>query len=186
MKYPLTQPEYFGKWEVKEALINDRTFLVESNGQKGVAKIGRAVAAEVAALKVLDHPNIVKLLDRDLEAPIPYLVTEYHGGQSIECVIERHKPGSNLPKKTPTLSLAQRKKIAKGLHSAFSYLEKMGVKKQDCGMNNILLSDGQPILIDFEGYNPMASLDDSYDRQIAPLLLAIIGVTPFMEYMDNL
>ncbi|MBD3615845.1 MAG: hypothetical protein HUJ22_04665 [Gracilimonas sp.] len=68
----------YGKWKVEKTLKHDRCYLASSDDQKGVIKIGRNIAKEVLALKLVhDHANIVTLLDYDLEAEEPYLVTEF-------------------------------------------------------------------------------------------------------------
>ena len=61
------------------------------------------------------------------------------------------KAGEDLRKilKEEKIGIDERKKIAKGIWSGFKYLEKIGIWHFDLKMENILLVDGIPKIIDF-------------------------------------
>lgn len=102
-----------------------------------MVKIGRAVAREVVNLKRLDHPNVIKLLDYDLEYDVPYLVVEYHPGG--------HITKENLSK----FDLDEKEKIAKKVLDAARYCRSKGMDVYSAD-NIVLTSDHEPIIIDME------------------------------------
>ena len=59
--------------------------------------------------------------------------------------------GENLRKilKEENIGIEERKKIAEGIWKGFVYLEKIGIGHLDLKMENILMADGIPKLIDF-------------------------------------
>src|SRR6266850_7173876 len=50
---------------------------------KNVKRLDR-FRQEIEAIKRLDHPNVIKVIDYNLEGDKPYLVTEYCEGGSLE------------------------------------------------------------------------------------------------------
>jgi len=68
----------FGEWEVLES-IQDRCFVVkqENDSKKYILKKGRRVDREIKLLKELEHPNILTMVDYNLDTDDPYHVTEY-------------------------------------------------------------------------------------------------------------
>lgn len=92
MKYPLTHPENFGKWKVKEfteqaghGMTEFYSYIVtDSTKEDSPDRLLKAptpryidrLKYETKLLEKLKHPNIVKLIDYDLEADIPYKVVE--------------------------------------------------------------------------------------------------------------
>ena len=90
-------PKIYGdRWEIVKPLAEGgqaHTFLViDKKGQgetqyvlkrlKNIKRLDR-FKKEVEAVRNLTHENIVKLIDFDLEAETPYLVTEYCVGGSL-------------------------------------------------------------------------------------------------------
>lgn len=156
----------FGDWEIKNTIRDLRVYEVEKDGQKGIAKMGMGVAMEVSILKRLDHPNIIKIIDSDLYAPIPYMVTEYHSGKSLS---------------SGTLSQVNDQKkdhIVQKLINVTRYCAKKGI---GLGDNDVILStDGEPIVIDFEHNQLIEPHDIRYS-----FLIGIILNTMGSEYLIN-
>ena len=87
--------EKYGKWINKKPLSKGGqsvTFLVVEEGaeEKGFFVLKRLntnrierARKEILAYQKLSHPNIVKLIDCDLDSPKPYLVTEYCEGGDL-------------------------------------------------------------------------------------------------------
>lgn len=107
-------------------------YLVEYNGRKGMAKVHQSVANTVVNLKKLDHPNVVKLLDYDLEYKVPYAITEYHEGETM------------WNKDLTHLNIEKRKSIFKQIVAVVKYCYSKGVF---CDSNFILSGGDKPILI---------------------------------------
>lgn len=95
---------------------------------------------EVAVLGKLDHPNIPKLVEYDFsDANAPWIATEYIEGQTLEEMVEK----GNLFLGMSWIHLLNE------LASILNDLHSKGVVHRDISPGNILVSDGQPFLIDF-------------------------------------
>jgi serine/threonine protein kinase len=138
----MANKQKYGKWEVKEEIYR-HIFLVKRDDQLGALKIDRnpernTIKKEAKILSQLDHPNIVKLLDYDLEAETPYLVTEYHSHHSLSFTDLNDWKTSD------------RRKFFYQYCDAVAYCHSKGIAKYDHKLGNIVLDeDGTPIVIDF-------------------------------------
>lgn len=147
-------------------MIADRYELHEEIGTGGMGTVYRAidtrteqvvavkaVRAEVAdpvmiqrfvqegeALRNLDHPNIVKLLDVMQHDGRHYLVMEYMAGGSLQALL--HQQGQ--------LPLGRAMNIALDLSDALTRAHRLNIIHRDIKPANVLLSaDGTPRLTDF-------------------------------------
>jgi len=97
-------------------------------------------AREIETLIKLDHPNILKILDHNLDCDKPYFVSEYCGGGSLkdgDLVAFKNDIASDVNILLP---------IINGLEEA----HKQGVIHRDIKPANILFrEDGTPVLADF-------------------------------------
>jgi len=95
---------------------------------------------EIEAVRNLNHPNIVRLIDFDVDAPKPYLVTEYCSGGSLD----KAEP---FWKKSPVIALELFQQICEGVGFAHS----QGVIHRDIKPSNIYLrnADGPAVIGDF-------------------------------------
>jgi predicted ATPase len=95
---------------------------------------------EGAALKALEHPNIVKVLEMFEENAEHYLVMELVEGGSLERVLAASAP----------LPLARVLGLALDLSDALSRAHRIGIVHRDLKPANVLLAaDGTPRLCDF-------------------------------------
>jgi len=95
---------------------------------------------EGEALKLLNHPNIVKLLDMFQEDERHYLVMELVEGGSLESSLGR---GSVLP-------IERVLALALDLSDALSRAHRLGIVHRDIKPGNVLVApDGTPRLSDF-------------------------------------
>jgi serine/threonine-protein kinase len=88
---------------------------------------------------LLEHPNIVRLLDSGPEEGAPYLAMEYVFGRRLDQVLREDGPPS-LP---DLLRLAQ--ELAAGMAYAHSH----GVVHRDLKPSNVMLADGHIKIMDF-------------------------------------
>lgn len=97
-------------------------------------------AQEIEAVSNLDHPNIVKLIDFDLSAKKPYLVTEYCSGGSLD-------EADPFWSKSPIKALELFMQICEGIIFAHSH----GVIHRDIKPSNIYLRNekGPAVIGDF-------------------------------------
>jgi eukaryotic-like serine/threonine-protein kinase len=97
-------------------------------------------AREVAALRALSHPNVVRYIDADLSGPKPYLVMEYCEGRSLADV-EHRLVGD------PLAALDLFVQICDGVAAA----HERGIVHRDLKPANVLLrgTSGQAVVADF-------------------------------------
>jgi eukaryotic-like serine/threonine-protein kinase len=95
---------------------------------------------ERQTLAVLDHPNIIKLLDGGTtEEGAPYLVMDYVEGQAIDEYCQSRK-----------LSTTERLRLFRTVCAAVTYAHQNLVVHRDLKPSNILITpDGAPKLLDF-------------------------------------
>lgn len=97
------------------------------------------LAREVDTLELIRHPNVAPVLDADLDGPRPYLVTKYVPGPPLDDYVAENGP----------LSGEALTRIAEGLASALEAIHAAGVVHRDLKPGNVLVLDGEPMLIDF-------------------------------------
>lgn len=142
---------YGNRWEIQSSLGEGgqaHTFIVkdikgdsETNyvlkRLKNLNRIER-FKHEIEAVRNLNHPNIVRLIDFDLDAAKPYLVTEYCSGGSLETA----KP---FWQESPINALELFIHICKGVNFAHS----KGIIHRDLKPSNIFLRGSTPVVGDF-------------------------------------
>lgn len=99
-----------------------------------------ALRNEYQTLSILDHPNIVRVIDltKMVEGALT-LVMERVGGQTLRGWLTSH------PEPEPT---AQRR-LAEDLLAGLEYLEQKSVTHKDLKPENLLVNDGRLTIIDF-------------------------------------
>ena len=98
----------------------------------------RRFRQELEALRRVRGPHLVELLDADVEADLPYLVTRFVPGARLDREVEANGP----------LEPADLRSLARGLADALATLHEAGVVHRDLTPGNVLLVDGSPQLID--------------------------------------
>ena len=93
---------------------------------------------ELEALRRVRGPHLVEVLDADVEADLPYLVTRFVPGTRLDDLVTRTGP----------LPLEDLHRVARGLADALSTLHAAGIVHRDLTPGNVLVLDGQPHVID--------------------------------------
>ncbi|HEX2312918.1 MAG TPA: serine/threonine-protein kinase, partial [Thermomonospora sp.] len=101
----------------------------------------RRLAREVDSMRRVHSPNVAEILDADVTAQQPYIVTQYVPGRTLEEVVEGE---GGAPLYGPALQ-----RMAVGLASALSAIHGAGIIHRDLKPGNVMLLDGEPIVIDF-------------------------------------
>src|SRR5690606_36661901 len=96
---------------------------------------------EVDSMRRVHSPHVAEILDADVTAPQPYIVTQYVPGRTLEEVVEGPDGGP--------LQGAALPRLAGGLASALSAFPGAGIIHRDLKPGNVMLLDGEPIVIDF-------------------------------------
>ncbi|MEI2778998.1 MAG: protein kinase [Tetrasphaera sp.] len=97
------------------------------------------LAREVETLSRIRHPNVAGIIDHDVEGPKPFIVTRYIAGPPLDAVVEE----------TGALSGPALLQLGRGLAEALRAIHGAGVVHRDVKPGNVLLLDGEPVLIDF-------------------------------------
>jgi len=84
-------------------------------------------------------PFVAEILDADVTSDPPYIVTRYVRGQTLEEVVGRSGP----------LTGPQLARLASGLALALAAVHAAGVVHRDLKPGNVMLANGEPVVIDF-------------------------------------
>ena len=97
------------------------------------------LAREVETMRRVRNRHVAQVLDADVSGPSPYIVTRYVPGPSLDEAVRRSGPLRGR-------ALLQ---LAGGLAEALAAIHSTGVVHRDLKPGNVLLDDGQPVVIDF-------------------------------------
>lgn len=103
------------------------------------AEARKRLSREVETLSRVRSSRIAPILDADLNAAQPYVVTRYVPGPSLDQQVKENGP----------LSPEEMLRVGRGLAEAIREVHATGVIHRDLKPGNVLLLDGEPILIDF-------------------------------------
>ena len=99
----------------------------------------RRLAREVETMRRVRSPYVAEVIDADLAGDMPYIVTRYVPGRTLEQVVTESGP---LP--PPALG-----RLACGLADALAAVHAAGVVHRDLKPSNVMLLDELPVVIDF-------------------------------------
>ncbi len=99
----------------------------------------RRLAREVETLRRVRHPRIAEVLDADVVGQLPYLVTRFVPGRTLEAHVRERGP----------LPVEQLVRVARSLAEALAAIHAAGVVHRDLKPANVMVVDGEPVIIDF-------------------------------------
>ncbi len=94
---------------------------------------------EVETLSRIRSPRVAPVIDADVDGDTPFIVTRYVPGPALDEHVEQHGP----------LPPDQLHRVAAGLAEALEVIHDADVVHRDVKPGNVLLVDGNPVLIDF-------------------------------------
>jgi len=99
----------------------------------------RRMSREVETMRRVRSRYVAEVLDADLEGDPPYIVTRYVPGLTLDDVVAGGGP----------LSGSALARLAYGLADALAAVHSAGVVHRDLKPGNVMISDGEPVIIDF-------------------------------------
>jgi hypothetical protein len=100
----------------------------------------RRLAREVDALRRVRSPHVAEIIDADVTADPPYVVTQFVPGPTLERMVRDGGP----------IRGAALHRLATGLAGALAAIHSAGIIHRDLKPGNVMfLGNGQPIVIDF-------------------------------------
>ncbi len=97
------------------------------------------LSREVATLSRVRHPLVAEVLDADVDGDQPFVVTRYVPGLTLDAEVRERGP-------MPAGHLVR---LGRGLSSALEAIHGAGVVHRDLKPGNVLMLDGDPVVIDF-------------------------------------
>jgi serine/threonine protein kinase len=119
------------------------------------------LAREVETLSLVRDDRVASVIDADVMGPRPYVVTRYVPGPSLDEVVEQEGP----------LDPESLLRLARGMAEAIRVIHACGVVHRDIKPGNVLLEDGEPVLIDFG----IAHLQDDVRHTVGGLVMGTPG-----------
>jgi len=97
------------------------------------------LAREVDTMRRVRNRYVAEVLDADVDGPAPYIVTRYVHGLTLEDTVRQGGPLQGIALDA----------IAEGLADALAAIHAAGVVHRDLKPGNVMIDNGQPVLIDF-------------------------------------
>jgi predicted Ser/Thr protein kinase len=99
----------------------------------------RRLAREVETMRRVRSPFVAEVIDTDVTGAVPYIVTQYVPGRTLDEVVTQEGP----------LSGGGLIRLASGLAEALTAIHAAGVVHRDLKPGNVMLVNGNPVVIDF-------------------------------------
>ncbi len=116
---------------------------------------------EVETLSRVRDKRVATVIDADVTGSRPFIVTRWVPGPSLDEVVDEHGP----------LDPQDLLRLARGMAEAIRVIHGCGVVHRDIKPGNVLLEEGEPVLIDFG----IAHLQDDVRHTVGGLVMGTPG-----------
>jgi serine/threonine protein kinase len=100
----------------------------------------RRLAREVDSMRRVHSPHVAEIVDADVTAEPPYVVTQFVPGRTLEQTVRDRGP----------LKVHELQRLATGLAAALAAIHGAGIIHRDLKPGNVMfLDNGEPVVIDF-------------------------------------
>src|SRR3569833_906210 len=100
----------------------------------------RRLAREVDSMRRVHSPHVAEIVDADVTAEPPYVVTQYVPGRTLEQTVRDRGP----------LKVRDLRRLATGLAEALAAIHGAGIIHRDLKPGNVMFNEnGDPVVIDF-------------------------------------
>jgi serine/threonine protein kinase len=100
----------------------------------------RRLAREVDSMRRVRSPHVAEIVDADVTAEPPYVVTQYVPGRTLEQTVRDNGP----------LGVRELRRLAAGLAEALAAIHAAGIVHRDLKPGNVMFDEsGEPVVIDF-------------------------------------
>jgi eukaryotic-like serine/threonine-protein kinase len=137
-----------------------------------------AIRREIHALRRIQHPGVVRILDEGTWQGLPWYTMELIRGATLATHLEAQRAQIDGPAPAATAPILPLLSVFKKICSTLAYLHGRGIVHRDLSPRNVVVrEDGRPVLVDF-GFT--ARFAGGLGAESLEAARAPVGTAPYM------